>query len=523
MSASKPSGSETPVAPRRAKVGVLGLLDASAHTATPPRLSRGRDFFRTRLWSPAPMLRPPTQSFQDTVLAQAAELVAPSSSAAPPPALTGAAEEMNEDSSLSSPLRKDSCLSSPLPKAARTSAARPSGVNAPERAARATEVSPAATPVRRGLRSQGEVLTPSPASPRAKSPGKLSPGKLISGGSVLARQKQSAEDKIGKFLSLAGVSSPPRSRPSAGLQSAPSSPAVGKKRKAEADTILLRSPQTVTKSRSARSRLSKSPSPLALPPSSRSKAKKGANAKGGEHQTVVPKSPSKVTKIVPHDASILKSPYKGRHHELRALALTTVPIDQLGHKSYGRSKRCRMKPLESWRNERVVYKREPGSQMPTVSAVELNLSPRPAQDPPRSLGLIAVQPPPPLHMKGEPLRNLEFIGVQNKSMTSRVYALPFRKNSPYTVGVEGVGILHLFEGSLRYTSQEGFKDEGLLHQGDTMLVHGKLVVGPLGTPNASLEGTLGARFRWVKMHNDTGRRDAHDCAVEQPAIADIPA
>lgn len=504
MSASKPSGSETPVAPRRAKVGVLGLIDASADTASAPRLSQaGQDFFRTRLWSPAAMVRPPTQSFQETVLAQAAELVAPSSSAAPPPALTGTAEEVNEESS----------LSSPLPKAARASAARPSGVNAPERPARALEVSPGATPVRRGLRSQGEVLTPSPASPRAKSPGKLSPGKLISGASVLARQKQSAEDKIGKFLSLAGVSSPPPSRPSV-----PSSPAAGKKRKAEADTILLRSPQTATKSRSTRSRLSKSPSPLALPPSSRSKARKSANAKGG----VVPKSPSKGTKIVPHDASVLKSPYKGRHHELRALALTTIPINQLGDKSSGRSKRCRMKPLETWRNERVVYKREPGSQMPTISAVELNLSPRPAQDPPRSLGLIAVQPPPPLQTKGEPLRNIEFIGVQNKSLTSQVYALPFLRSSAYTVALEGVGILHVFEGSLRYTSQEGFKDEGLLHQGDTMLVHAKLVVGPAGTANASTEGTLGARFRWVKMHTDRGKRDAHDC-TEQPAIADIPA
>jgi len=509
MSASRPSGSETPVAPRRAKVGILGLIDASTDTASAPRLSQaGQDFFRTRLWSPAPIVRPPTQSFQDTVLAQAAELVAPSSSAAPPPALTGAAEEVNEDSS----------LSSPLPKAARALAARPSGVNAPERPARATEVSPAATPVRRGLRSQGEVLTPSPASPRAKSPGKLSPGKLISGGSVLARQKQSAEDKIGKFLSLAGVSSPPPSRPSI-----PSSPAAARKRKAETDTVLLRSPQTAKKSRSTRSRLSKSPSPLALPPSSRSKAKKGANAKGGEHQTVVPKSPSKGTKIVAHDANILKSPYKGRHHELRALALTTVSIDQLADRGAGRSKRCRMQPLETWRNERVIYKREPGSQMPTVSAVELNLSPRSAQDPPRSLGLIAVQPPPPMQMKGEPLRNLEFIGVQNKSMSSQVYALPFRRSSPYTVAVEGVGILHVFEGSLRYTSQEGFKDEGMLLQGDTMLVHGKLVVGPAGTRNASTEGTLGARFRWVKMHNDRGKRDAHDSTVEQPAIADIPA
>eukprot|EP00930_Biecheleria_cincta_P004810 TRINITY_DN105743_c0_g1_i1.p1 TRINITY_DN105743_c0_g1~~TRINITY_DN105743_c0_g1_i1.p1 ORF type:complete len:508 (-),score=62.81 TRINITY_DN105743_c0_g1_i1:133-1656(-) len=507
MSASKPSGSETPA--RRAKGGVLGLLDASADTASTPRLSQaGQDFFRTRLWSPAPMVRPPTQSFQDTVLATAAELVAPSSSAAPPRALTGAAEEVNEDAS----------LSSPLPKVAQASAAQPSGVNAPERPARATEVSPGATPVRRSLRSQGEVLTPSPASPRVRSPGKLSPAKLISSGSVLARQKQSVEDRIGKFLSMAGVSSPPPSRPSV-----PSSPPASKKRKAGADTTLMRSPQTGRKSRSTRSRLSKSPSPLALPPSSRSKATKGANAKSGEHQTVVPKSPAKGTKIVPLDANILKCPNKGRHHELRALALTTVSIEQLGDRSAGRSKRCRMQPLETWRNERVVYKREPGSHMPAVVAVELNLSPRPAQDPPRSLGLIAVQPPPPLRVKGEPLRNLEFIGVQNKALSSRVFALPLRRSSTYTVSLEGVGILHMFEGSLRYTSQEGFKDEGMLHQGDTMLVHGKLVVGPAGTANASTEGNLGARFRWVQVHADRGKRDAHDSTVEQPAIADIPA
>lgn len=523
MSASKPSGSETPATPRRAKVGVLGMLDATADSASVPSLSQaGQDFFRTRLWSPAPIVRPPTQSFQDTVLSQAAELVGPSSSAA---ALAEAADEVNEEPS----------LSSPRPKVTRA-AAQPSGVNAPGKPARATEVSPGATPVRRGLRSQGEVLmtpspasprpkspgklsTPTPASPRAKSPGKLSPGKLTSGGAVLARQKQSAEDKISKFLSLAGVSSPPPLSRASDI----SSPPARRKRKAGADSALLRSPQTALKSRSARSRLSKSPSPLALPPSSRSKARRSANSKSCGDQAVVPKSPGKGSKIVVHDASILKSPYKGRHHALRALALTRVALEQMNSSSADRSKRCRMKPLETWRNERVIYKREPGSQMPSIAAVELNLSPRPTQDPPRSLGLIAVQPPPPLMRKDEPLRNLEFIGVQSKAFSSQVYNLPFRRSSPFTVALEGTGILHMFEGSLRYTSQEGSKDEGLLCQGDTMLVQGRLVVGPAGKANASTEGTLGARFRWVKVHSNRSKPAAQRSSVEPAAIADTPA
>lgn len=520
MSASKPSGSETPATPRRAKVGVLGML-ATADSASVPSLSQaGQDFFRTRLWSPAPVVRPPTQSFQDTVLSQAAELVGPSSSAA---ALAKAADEVNDEPR----------LSSPRPKVTRAAAAQPSGVNSPGKHARGTAASPGATPTRRGLRSQGEVFmtplpasprpkspgklsTSTPASPRAKSPGKLSPAKLTSGGAVLARQKQSAEDKISKFLSLAGVSSPSFSR-----ASDVSSPPAKRKRKAGADSALSRSPQTAQKSRSARSRRSKSPSPMALPPSSRPKAKRSAHFKSGGDQAVVPRSPGKGSRLVMRNAGFLKSPYKGRHHELRALALTTVALEQMNSKVAG--KRCRMQPLETWRNERVIYKREPGSHMPSVAAVELNLSPRPAQDPPRSLDLIALQPPPPLMTKDEPLRNLEFIGVQSKAFVSQVYNLPFRRSSPYTVALEGTGILHIFAGSLRYTSQEGAKDEGLLRKGDTMLVQGRLVVGPAGKATASNEGTLGAQFRWVKVHTDRGKPAAHRRSVEPAAIADTPA
>jgi len=60
------------------------------------------------------------------------------------------------------------------------------------------------------------------------------------------------------------------------------------------------------------------------------------------------------------------------------------------HAVAGRPVRCRMRPLQHWRNEHVVYKHPQGASFgPTVAAVVVALAPQPAPSAPATLALVA--------------------------------------------------------------------------------------------------------------------------------------
>eukprot|EP00442_Polarella_glacialis_P058931 CAMPEP_0115103378 /NCGR_PEP_ID=MMETSP0227-20121206/34559_1 /TAXON_ID=89957 /ORGANISM="Polarella glacialis, Strain CCMP 1383" /LENGTH=463 /DNA_ID=CAMNT_0002499843 /DNA_START=59 /DNA_END=1450 /DNA_ORIENTATION=+ len=215
------------------------------------------------------------------------------------------------------------------------------------------------------------------------------------------------------------------------------------------------------------------------------------------------------------DQGLLKRPRadQDRFLKLRSLILTQVPVKVVpatgnsGDAGTGRPQRCRMKPLESWRNERVVFERTPGSKAPSVVAVELNLSPRPGNEP-RKLHCTALQSP--LQQPGKP-SHTEFVGLRSSAIASKVYSLPLKCLSggePYTVMLRGCGVIYVLEGSLRY-AREGSADEIVLHAGDTALLRGgaRPVLAAPACDGSSTSGAaadnakniVGARFRWIQV------------------------
>mmetsp|Transcript_18741 Transcript_18741/g.38609 ORF Transcript_18741/g.38609 Transcript_18741/m.38609 type:complete len:447 (-) Transcript_18741:137-1477(-) len=184
---------------------------------------------------------------------------------------------------------------------------------------------------------------------------------------------------------------------------------------------------------------------------------------------------------------------------LRVPALTQIPA--IIFKSWKPSpskrplpKRCRMPPLQAWRNERVVYERTPSSQTPSVVAVEVDMT-RSAQAPNRNFQLPALQAPL------EAMEASEFVGICTSRLRSRVLALPDRGDAlPCTVGINGPGILHVLDGSLRI-AKEGAAKETQLSAGSFLLVKDsdKRLVAPPRTGPRPRPNTVGVRFLWVEV------------------------
>ena len=116
-----------------------------------------------------------------------------------------------------------------------------------------------------------------------------------------------------------------------------------------------------------------------------------------------------------------------------------------------------------------------------------------SQAPPRQLQLPALQAPLTALEAGE------FVGISTSRLTSRVVALPDRgRADPCTVTINGPGVLHVLDGSLRI-AREGAAKEMELGEGAFMLVKGsdsKLVAPPR---RPSKQGAVGARFLWVEV------------------------
>lgn len=249
----------------------------------------------------------------------------------------------------------------------------------------------------------------------------------------------------------------------------------------------------------------KSPSPQPLPailkrtspkPAAKSKVSKTKTIKGPKTKKDKKDKKDSMALVA---TSGLRQSNRRTLAALRAPALTQVPAEVFkGLESPAkRPKRCRMPPLQSWRNERLVFERVAGSMTPTLAAVELNMSaPLEESSPPRMLQLPALQPPL------ESMEATEFVGISTKIFTSKLFALPLapRTGSPCTVVLRGVGIIHVLDGSLRF-AKEGDEGEEILPEGGTRLVKDagpKLLAPAERATNAAEEGLAGVRFRWLE-------------------------
>jgi len=185
----------------------------------------------------------------------------------------------------------------------------------------------------------------------------------------------------------------------------------------------------------------------------------------------------------------------------RMLALNTVPITSLSMLNPGdflsdakRPQRTRYEPLQTWRNERIRYKRPAGSMLPEVDGLELNLSPRPAAVPPRSFVLAALQ------VRDQPfdIRGGVVEGLMTSALKSLVFTLPprlARQQQPVTVKLApALGVIHILEGTVRCALRGGSNEEIELRVGDSFVLRGdskEALVAAKGP---------GARFRFVQVN-----------------------
>lgn len=251
--------------------------------------------------------------------------------------------------------------------------------------------------------------------------------------------------------------------------------------------------------------------PVAEPASAKRKRAKPGKGKG-------PASPGhRLTAKSPMPKSILKKASPKRQIEkpntlqkstprqiakLRQLgALARVPVDAFASPEShvmkvepetlgGRPKRQRMPPLQSWRNERVVYERTTSSRTPRVVAVELDMAR--ASQAPYGMRLPALQLPL------SDIEASEFAGITTKKMQSKVYQLPSQASSttglPCTIELCGPGVIHVLEGSLRF-AKETDKKEKMVDAGTTILL--KDASSHLLAPADKDGESSGVRFFWV--------------------------
>lgn len=222
------------------------------------------------------------------------------------------------------------------------------------------------------------------------------------------------------------------------------------------------------------------------------------------------------------EAAALLSPLKSsRMQAIRALAIAEVPLAALAGTAprYSRDwpQRIRMPVLEAWRNERLIYKRPPGSVVPEVCAVAVNLGPRPDDVAPRQLGCTALQVPQAWPEGGN---CGEVAGLSGPVIESRSFTLPATRGArqPCTAALgQACGLLHVHEGAVRYLLVGGAGEVGTGHvelfAGDTaVLSKGSMEL--LVVAGAAAQPCSGARFRWVHV-KDTAVLD-----LATPALGD---
>eukprot|EP00448_Togula_jolla_P031295 CAMPEP_0170624178 /NCGR_PEP_ID=MMETSP0224-20130122/30092_1 /TAXON_ID=285029 /ORGANISM="Togula jolla, Strain CCCM 725" /LENGTH=442 /DNA_ID=CAMNT_0010950679 /DNA_START=93 /DNA_END=1422 /DNA_ORIENTATION=- len=131
-----------------------------------------------------------------------------------------------------------------------------------------------------------------------------------------------------------------------------------------------------------------------------------------------------------------------------------------------RSLRSRCRPLEAWRNERVLYERPKGSKTPSVVGVLLNRAEGGTR---QALPLPVLQVPA---VGSAEAGTLEFVGLSVNSMESRILYLPAEtpKSGPVSVVIPRAsgGVLHVLNGSVRLAREgAGVDQEMTMARGDT--------------------------------------------------------
>eukprot|EP00929_Paragymnodinium_shiwhaense_P101185 TRINITY_DN6407_c0_g1_i2.p1 TRINITY_DN6407_c0_g1~~TRINITY_DN6407_c0_g1_i2.p1 ORF type:complete len:475 (+),score=101.85 TRINITY_DN6407_c0_g1_i2:88-1512(+) len=166
----------------------------------------------------------------------------------------------------------------------------------------------------------------------------------------------------------------------------------------------------------------------------------------------------------------------------RQNCLATVPVPafrRLASSSSSRRPtglRCRMRPLESWRNERQVFERTPKSPTPSMTSIILNCAPKLDGELTSSQcrELVSLLPVPPSQLEDAPVQGL---GLGNSRLQSSIFTLqPVRPNEALvTVPLSrteqssaNCGFLHVLYGAVnvRWThGEEG--EEAVLQAGDS--------------------------------------------------------
>lgn len=176
--------------------------------------------------------------------------------------------------------------------------------------------------------------------------------------------------------------------------------------------------------------------------------------------------------------------------------------ERTGH---ARPRRCRIRPLDAWRNERLVYERVPGSLMPTVAGAELNLAPPKVYSdrPPRQLDVTTLQVPAVVPERRS-TSAIQFKGLAGAALESQVFSLPgwVGQGTPKTVLLEAPegGLLYVYEGAMRFAAEHAAIDQEVeLRTGDCVRLQGRrrqVLVAPARRADCS----SGARFILVRVH-----------------------
>ena len=260
----------------------------------------------------------------------------------------------------------------------------------------------------------------------------------------------------------------------------------------------VNAPEPVTPKRAPRPAPEMTPSPQRRKKAVAKPVPQKAQAKAAKSVVKAPtKAPTKALKAVAK--TIVKTPLRASPtstlKKLHASALLQFPVEMFEKASPGsRPRRCRVPPLQSWRNERLVYERVAGSLTPSVAAVTLDMSVDKTTA--RTLEIPALQPPLDFDA-------VELVGITSEYLISKVYALPLSssKQSPCTVTLEGTGIIYVLDGALRF-GVEGAKNSKteVVRAGGTMLVKGagRKLVAPAYAAQRGEPGSAGVRFRWVQ-------------------------
>ncbi|CAK0866300.1 unnamed protein product [Prorocentrum cordatum] len=210
---------------------------------------------------------------------------------------------------------------------------------------------------------------------------------------------------------------------------------------------------------------------------------------------------------------LMVSPSKATARELKHLGLSDLVAARLrSAPDNGRPKRVRIEPVQAWRNERVIYERTEGSQLPNVKAIARNLTHRPGARL-HKLGEGKILKMPPLD-SGTSFPQT-FRGLSTPAMRSQYFNLPMplAGQTPHPVPLRvGRGILYVLLGAVKIC-YEGSSDEDVLRQGDIVKFSSpKLLLMTAAAPKDE-DGAAGsaaecARLLWVEVNNDAARAPA---------------